>query len=520
MESFDRKAGSLWLGLWCLLVLAGGALTAAEEVADVEGRRLGAVDVARVRELYRLSDELGDQVWPGFDVRKIPVAINNDDREELLAGHPDPPPGFRVFEGFELNGRPVMIREEVIRLYGGGGGGTALWIGDVKSVYSPTLQAGDETEEHYLLKLFHEAFHCFQEGYRRRADGAGGEHLWTDPNASAMIALEGHVLRAALEATDDGEMRELVKTFIAVRHERRKGLPKALVLQEGEDEFHEGTAHYAQVRALQLLALKGGIKPPEGNPRPGYPGFADAWELLAEQISDLVGQDGERPMTFERAMYKHGMAQGVLLDRLRPGWKEALREQGATQFALLEGALDVPADEEAKRVTAAKERFGYQDLFAEQKRRTQRYHDMIRGFLEAPGRRYRIYDRDLPGRGLRKSRHPLHPVPEDLGIQAAAKAEPGSAIFAVYEAGVARYEKPGFSFSSQEVPILLGMAYMEWIDPDPAPDRSDLKIVAERQEGDVYHGLKLTTRGFTLEAAKARIEWSQEVVEIHLMPPG
>jgi len=520
MKPLHGRVASPGPGLVCGLVLASAVPLSAGEVVEAEGRRLGAVDVARVCELYHLGDVLGDRVWPGFDVRKIPVAINNDDREELLAGHPHPPPDYRVFDGFEVNGRPVMIRDEVVRLVGGGRGGTALRIGDVKSVYSPTLLAGSETEERHLLKLFHEAFHCFQEGYRKRAEGAHGEHLWTDPAHSALIALEGRVLKAALEATEVSEMQELAKTFVAVRHERRKDLPAALVLQEGEDEFHEGTAHYAQVRALELLALLGGIAPPEGDRRPGYPDFADARELLAEEISDIVAQDKERPVTFEQAMYKHGMAQGLLLDRLRPGWKEALREPGATQFALLESVLSLPAQEEPKRVAAAKESFGYEDLFAEQKQRTDRYEAMIRGFLEAPGRRYRIYAGDLPGRALRKARRPLHPVPEDLGLQAADDGEPESAIFVVYEAGFSRYEKPGFSFSSQEVPILEGMAYMEWIDPHPASDRSDLKIVAQRREGNVYHGLKLSTRGFTLEAVKARIEWTQEVVEIHPMPPG
>lgn len=520
MRLMDQKAGILRLSLACVLALASAASTSAGETADSKGRHLGAVDVARVRELYHLGDVLGNQVWPGFDVRKIPVAINNDDREELLVNHPDPPPGYRVFEGFEVNGRPVLIRDDVVRLVGGGRGGTALWIGDTKSVYSPTLLEGGETEEHYLLKLYHEAFHCFQDGYRKRTEGAGGEHPWTDPTLSAMIALEGHVLRAALEATDDAEMRELVKTFIAVRHERRKDLPEALVLLEGDDEFFEGTANYVQARALQLLAEKGGMKPPAGEPRPGYPDLANARELFAEEISEIVGYDGERPVTFERAMYKHGMAQGLLLDRLRRGWKEALREPRATQFSLLESALSVPAAEEADRVVAAKKRFAYQDLFAEQKRRTDRYEEMIRGFLETPGRRYRIYLDELPGRALRKARRPLHPVPEKLGLQAAAEGGPDSAIFVVYEAGFSRYEKPGFSFSSQEVPILQSMAFVEWIDPHPAPDRSDLKIVAERREGDVYQGLKLSTRGFELEAEKARIVWSPEFVEIHLLPPG
>ena len=53
---------------------------------------------------------------------------DNDDKEELLISHPDPPKEFRPLKGSELHGQPVMIRDGVSR-YGPNGGGWAVDIG-------------------------------------------------------------------------------------------------------------------------------------------------------------------------------------------------------------------------------------------------------------------------------------------------------------------------------------------------------------------------------------------------------
>jgi len=76
----------------------------------------------------------------------------------------------------------------------------------------------------------------------------------------------------------------------------------------------------------------------------------------------------------------------------------------------------------------------------------------------------------------------------------------------------------GLSFASRDTPVIFGHDYIEWIDPNPAPDRSDVKITCEKQEGETYARMKIETDGFTLDADKARIEWSPEVVKIYPVP--
>lgn len=111
---------------------------------DRPARALGEIEVIRVRELYHLTDVFGNKIWPGFDTREVPIAINNDDKEELLIGHPDPPKEYHPFKDFELDGRPVMIREGVNR-YGPKGGGWAVDIGGRQTAYVSTLKEGWDT---------------------------------------------------------------------------------------------------------------------------------------------------------------------------------------------------------------------------------------------------------------------------------------------------------------------------------------------------------------------------------------
>ncbi|UCH92656.1 MAG: hypothetical protein JSV88_20495, partial [Candidatus Aminicenantes bacterium] len=68
------------------------------------------LEILRIKELFRLTDMFGDKIWPGFDTRKIPIAVNYNNRQEVLINHPNPPKEFRVFKGVELEGQPIMIR--------------------------------------------------------------------------------------------------------------------------------------------------------------------------------------------------------------------------------------------------------------------------------------------------------------------------------------------------------------------------------------------------------------------------
>mgnify|MGYP001766387025 CR=1 FL=1 len=70
-----------------------------------------------------------------------------------------------------------------------------------------------------------------------------------------------------------------------------------------------------------------------------------------------------------------------------------------------------------------------------------------------------------------------------------------------------------------KAPILWWESYFEWIDPVPAADKSDMKISSDKQEEDIYTNLVLTTGGFTLRVDRARVQWSERLVEIRPLQP-
>ncbi|MCP4657382.1 MAG: hypothetical protein GY856_18405 [bacterium] len=510
----DKQMFPRWLwGPLAIALMSCAPISRLEVGPETAERSFDEVDVARIRQLYHITDELGDDLWPGFDARKIPIAINNHDREEMLVGHPDPPPEFHPFADFELNGRPLMIREGVTRYGPPQGGGWAIDLGGEATVYVSVLESDEISTEMYLTLILHESFHCYQRDYRESAEELDGELPNDDAVYSALIELESRILKAALEESAAEEVRNLAATFVAVRHERRKDLPEHLILVEGEQEYAEGTATYVEMRLAQLLAERGGLPWVNEVEDPRYGGFADAGKRYRAELAGLLPA-GKGPTTFFHAMYQLGMAQGLVLDRLRPAWKEEMREKGINQFAVLEREFSLDKEEEGHLLANARQRFAYDELLSEQEKRVAEFLDTVRGFVDAPGRRYRIYHAEIPGKIRWKPRGPVYMVPESLERE----KEPDSRQRLVWAGGIARFEKQGLRFESGEVPVIIG-DYLEWIDPDPAPDRSDLTIEAQRQEEDVYEGLKLRTDGFSLEAARARLEWSEEVVEIHPLPP-
>ena len=416
-----------------------------------------------------------------------------------------------------MNEQPVMIRDGVTR-YGPKGGGWAIELGGVQAAYVSTLSKGLDTDT-YLALILHECFHCYQRDYRPSADGASGDLPEDDPLYAALIGLESRILKATLDAPDDQEARHLAGMFVAVRTQRRKDLPPNLVVLEGEDEYNEGTATYSAARMYQLLAEQGGLPPDEQLQDPQYKGFSRAKEEYDQLVSRII-PPADQPITFFHAMYQHGMAQCLILDRLRPAWKEEMRTKGMTQFALLEKELPLDDGTRESLLADAKSRFEYENLLAAQKKLVDDRLNLIRGYIAAQGRRYRIYHREIKGAFNWKPMGPVYHVPESLERELAAKNEQEHAELdksprMVWVGGIRRFEKGTLVLESVDTPVVFGQEFIEWIDTTPAADASDMEIKSDAQDGETYSGVRIRTDGFTLQADKARIEWSKDMVKIH-----
>jgi len=484
---------------------------------SAEERTINDLDVARIRQLHHISEVLGDKIWPGFDTSKIPVAVNNNDKQEMLISHPNPPKEFHPFKKYKLGGKPVMIREGCTR-YGPKGGGWAVEIDGESTGYVSVLQEGRDTEG-YLSLILHECFHCFQNSFHKRAKGGYGETPETDVVYSTLIGLESQILKAVMDEPDEETARNLAKMFVAVRHERRKEMPQNLIIVENESEFSEGTASYSQARMYQLLTERGGLKPAKGVNDSQYNNFSNAAKLYQRELKAILPPKNQ-PITFFHSMYKNGMAQCLILDRLRPKWKTEMNETGMTQFFLLEKEFPQSSEEEATLLADAKMWFQYKEIFEEQKKLIDKRLDKIRSFLLAEGRRYRIYHHKIRGRFNWKPDGPVYHVPPSIEKEVVAKlgAKSGKRTIEhrrlVWAGGIRRFDKTGMVFKSIDTPMIYGFDFIEWIDLNPAKDDTDMNIESEKFEKGIHYKLKIKTAGFTLTLDKARIDWTPEVVEI------
>jgi len=481
---------------------------------------ISSIDVDRVRLLYDLCDRYADSLWPGFDIRKMPIAINCNDKQELLIGHPSPPAEFRPYTDDTIPGQTMLIRDGCTR-YGPRSGGWSITLGGVETAYVGIVKEPLITDR-WIPLLLHECFHVFQDGFRKRADSNWVELPELDADYSALLGLEGRLLYAALTDTT-ADMRRLASMFVAVREERRRLHSPDMAWTEGEAEFSEGTAEYVDTRLQELLVRDSTFRNELPHEDPLFQCFDSTW-LQVDMARHMIQPLSGHIMTYMQAQYHQGMAECFLLDRFRPGWKSELSKPDVTQFSLLQEAMALDEAAKPALVADARAAFNFDSIATAQKQLVDEQRAKLCGVLEQPGCRYRIYHSSLPGRFKWKPRGPVEIIPSDLmesidtrhplptfGMDDDLRSNRGPSL---WMGGFERFEKNDLVFESQEQPVLFRLAYFEWIDPEPAADGSDCVIEGTTDDGVHYRDLKMTTDGFVLTVKQARVEHADGVVAI------
>lgn len=265
----------------------------------VEGAEPGKPTAAAVlAELDRMAKL---PLWPGFDAKRIPLAIYDGERT-ILVRHPSPPADFKQEGGLWVfaGQHPAMRANTSTDL---GGVMTATLLLDP--------QSGRDARK-WASVLTHETFHVFQR--ERHPSWSGNEaELFIYPLDAGRLAarrLESDAFRRALAAKDLKDVVCWSGKALELRRQRYASLPAGSVAYERGTELNEGLAAF-----IENLAL-GDTKGPD-LPADEYP---------AEGVRNRA--------------YAVGAAQAALLDRLDPGWRKALEEgEGASLDELLAKAL-------------------------------------------------------------------------------------------------------------------------------------------------------------------------------------
>jgi hypothetical protein len=288
-------------------LLVAGACGGAGEAAPV------ALSIAV--EVGRLGQR---DLWPDFDPTMVPLAIYDGSRTVLL-GHPSPPPGFErdsVAGGWSRAGLHPDVTGASSR---------------IANVWTATLIVTDSLSHRDLaLRVVHEAFHAMQR--QRHPDWIPPEThgpAVADADRLAGRRLENVALSRALAARATDQAACWARAAIRERGVRHGGAPDLAAL-EGRFELYEGLAAYVEHRGAER----------ERDALPLDAGFpADSLRLRAAVA---------------------GTAYGLLLDRLRPDWREQLEHRTTALDVLLTeaiGTADACAFKDAERA-AARDRAG------------------------------------------------------------------------------------------------------------------------------------------------------------------
>jgi hypothetical protein len=192
------------------------------------------------------------------------------------------------------------------------------------------------------------------------------------------FAQEGSALAEALRAEDAAAFRRAAVRWLALRKDRRASLPPQAVEYEDGIEFSEGLAKYTEYRLFQVL--EGRSPGPAMTWAQGFAGYANLAakreSLLKTMVENMSGaaninNDPYGTAPLRMRLYYSGMAAGVMLDRLSPGWKSRIFSPEASQTSLAEEALKPSRAELDQALKEAKGEASYAALVESKTRLAQ-----------------------------------------------------------------------------------------------------------------------------------------------------
>jgi hypothetical protein len=295
--------------------------------------RLTQVDRIRLAEAFRLGDQIGDRVWPGWTKAPFAVLLVTPETEFLIR-HPKPSPDFTKIGYDSLLKSDVYYRKRTfpahfLATFPAVNGISTIVVGQAENTSA-------RTSTPWVITLLHEHFHQLQDSQPTfyadvnalnlsRGDQTGMWMLnyafpYERNEVQEQFVLMSKLLAEAIQAGAGARGRgNRVRDYLKARKKFQAMLVPDDYKYISFQFWKEGIARYTEYRAAQLAAA--GFRPSkEFRSLRDYRSFvAVARELHDGIFHQLATQKlGE---TKREVVYSYGAAEGLLLDRIRPGWR-------------------------------------------------------------------------------------------------------------------------------------------------------------------------------------------------------
>ena len=309
-----------------LLATTWTSAAPAQDSSAVTG--FGPADRARLAEAFRLADELGDELWPGWSKAPFAVLLVTPERE-FLVRHPAPPAGFTRYAfdstlGTDVYARTRVFQVNLLATFPIGGPLPVIVIG------KPEL-TGKSTNA-WILTLLHEHFHQLQfsrPGYYAglnalglaRGDTTGMWALnYPFPYAARDVGGRFDSLAHALARAASGDT---VPGAIEAARRARAAFTAGLARDDARyldfQLWQEGVARYTEYRIAALAAER---FTPSAAVR-ALPDFRP-WDVVRDSVRNGIvrGTENAHIDRGRGVVYPVGAALALLLDAARPGWRD------------------------------------------------------------------------------------------------------------------------------------------------------------------------------------------------------
>jgi hypothetical protein len=288
--------------------------------------RIPEADRVRLAEAFRLAEAIGDGIWPGWS--KVPFAVVLVTPEtEFFVRHPAPPSdakalGWDALLRSDVSARPRTFPVKLLATFPIEGVSTVV-VGQLEN--TSTTSSTD-----WVVTLLHEHFHQLQEaqpGYYAKVSALGlargdATGMWMlnfpFPYETAAVANSyreaAQALRVALGGGD-------ADPFLAARRRFRETVSGDDLKYLDFQLWKEGIARYTQIRVARFAGSE------RYTPSPAFAALSDfvSYSTLASDLSEALRDElSKRTLAEDRraVVYPFGGGEGLLLDRLRPCWRD------------------------------------------------------------------------------------------------------------------------------------------------------------------------------------------------------
>ena len=291
------------------------------------------IDRVRLAEAFRIGATLGNRIWANWNKAPFAVLLVTSEHEFLIR-HPKPSPDFT------LAGYDTLLKSNVYyrkRTQPKNLLATFPLVGGIPTIVIGQAENTDKkTSTPWVVTILHEHFHQLQysqPGYYADVNALGlsrgdqsGMWMLNYPFPYDWLEMKEHfsllskLLADSIQAKTTSDFAARISAYLKQRSELEKTLSPDDYRYFSFQMWQEGIARYTEYRIAKMAAER--YKPGKAfRQLKDYESFGEVANRIKGGIMNELAT-GQLP-EYKRVMfYALGAGEGLLLDRIKPRWRE------------------------------------------------------------------------------------------------------------------------------------------------------------------------------------------------------